>query len=144
MPVRPLLVVNPHALRNRLGSQKQAERISELLALHGIVADVCAASDLQVVQRTVRAAVRAGCPLVIAAGGDGTIEAVTPPLVNTATALGIIPLGTYNNLAACLEIPTDLEAACEVVASGVEKPIDVGEVRSHGHRRPHVFLEQAS
>jgi diacylglycerol kinase (ATP) len=105
---------------------------------------VCAEPDLQRMQRKVRAAVRGGCSLVIAAGGDGTVEAVAPALVRTSAVLGIIPLGTYNNLAACLAIPTDLEEACELVASGVDTPIDVGEARAHGQRTAHVFLEQAS
>ncbi|MDQ6675573.1 MAG: hypothetical protein M3069_33395 [Chloroflexota bacterium] len=142
--VRPLLVVNPHALHNRPGTHQHTDRIVQLLARNGVQTDVCAEPDVRVVGRRVRAAVRAGCPLVIAAGGDGTIEAVAPALVNTPTVLGIVPLGTYNNLAACLGIPTDLDAACEVVANGLEKRIDVGQVRCHGNRRPHVFLEQAS
>ena len=140
----PLLIVNPHSLRNRLASQKHAAQIVQLLARNGIAADLCDAPDLHQVRRRIRAAVYGECPLVIAAGGDGTIEAVAPALVRTPTALGIIPLGTYNNLAACLGIPTDLESACELLATGVDIPIDVGEVRVHGDRRVHLFLEQAS
>jgi len=136
--------MNPHALHNRVGARKHAERIFEVLVRNGIQADVCNVPDLQLVRRRVRAAVSAGSPLIIAAGGDGTIEAVAPALVHTPTVLGIIPLGTYNNLAACLAIPTDLESACELVATGVQKQIDVGEVRCRGNRRRSFFLEQAS
>jgi len=49
------------------------------------------------------AAAQAGVQLVIVAGGDGTIEAVARGLVHTPTQLGIIPVGTRNNIAASLK-----------------------------------------
>ncbi len=64
----------------------------------------------------IRAAVRDGCELVIAAGGDGTVSTVAQALVNSPARLGILPLGTTNVLARELAIPLDIDAACDLLA----------------------------
>jgi diacylglycerol kinase (ATP) len=63
--------------------------------------------------------------LVVAAGGDGTINAVIGALVGQPKALGIIPLGTANDLARTLNIPHEIPAACDVIAAGRTRQIDV-------------------
>ncbi len=70
-------------------------------------------------------AVESGIQAVIVAGGDGTISAASKALVNTSTILGIIPCGTVNALAIALGIPSDLEAACQVILNGRTNVIDV-------------------
>jgi diacylglycerol kinase family enzyme len=79
--------------------------------------------------------------LIIAAGGDGTVEAVASGLVGTEATLGIIPLGTYNNVATCLGIPTGVEQACALIAGGAARRIDVGQVVAQYMKRPRIFLE---
>ncbi|HEY9747377.1 MAG TPA: lipid kinase [Allocoleopsis sp.] len=66
--------------------------------------------------------------LVIVGGGDGTLNAVTEGLVDTQLPLGILPLGTANDLARTLCIPTDLTRACEIIAQGDVQRIDLGWV----------------
>jgi diacylglycerol kinase (ATP) len=83
-------------------------------------------------------AVRRDYDLVVAAGGDGTVGTVAEPLLGTATALGILPLGTVMNIARSLGIPRDLDEAADVIATGQVREIDVGEVGE----RP--FFEAAS
>lgn len=78
-----------------------------------------------------------GAEVVIAAGGDGTIHEVATGLIGTQSTLGIIPLGTMNNLATSLNIPATIEAACEIIAKGETRSIDVGQINDH------VFLEAA-
>src|SRR5947209_9369175 len=75
--------------------------------------------------------------LVIAAGGDGTIHAVASGLIKRETTLGIIPMGTMNNLAHSLGIPHDVEKACAIIIEGETRAIDVGNVNEQ------VFLEVA-
>ncbi|HEX9133091.1 MAG TPA: diacylglycerol kinase family protein [Ktedonobacteraceae bacterium] len=75
--------------------------------------------------------------LVIAAGGDGTIHAVATGLIGTQSTLGIIPTGTMNNLAHSLNIPDTIPAACEAIANGEARLIDVGKINEQ------VFLEVA-
>lgn len=70
-------------------------------------------------------AVRARAARVIAAGGDGTLHDVVQELAGSATALGVIPLGTSNDLAGRLGIPRDLGAACAVAVCGAVEAVDV-------------------
>jgi YegS/Rv2252/BmrU family lipid kinase len=78
-----------------------------------------------------------GADIVIAAGGDGTLHAIANGLIGTKSALGIIPMGTMNNIAHSLEIPEDIEKACEIIATGRTSSIDVGEINGN------IFLEVA-
>jgi diacylglycerol kinase (ATP) len=66
--------------------------------------------------------------LVIAAGGDGTINALIGPLVDHPKPLGIIPLGTANDLARTLNLPNAIPDACAVIAAGQTRRIDVTTV----------------
>ena len=66
--------------------------------------------------------------LVIIGGGDGTLNAAIEGLIATRLPFGILPLGTANDLARTLGIPNDLSQACQVIARGVTKQIDVGKV----------------
>src|SRR5256885_16422964 len=75
--------------------------------------------------------------LVIAAGGDGTIHAVASGLISRESTLGIIPLGTMNNVAHSLSIPFTVEAACAIIAKGKTRAIDVGRIDEQ------IFLESA-
>jgi diacylglycerol kinase (ATP) len=69
--------------------------------------------------------------LVIVGGGDGTLNAAVDGLVDTGLPLGILPLGTGNDLARTLHIPLDLEEACDVIARGQTRRIDLGWVNGH-------------
>ncbi len=82
-----------------------------------------------------RAAAQAGCDVVIAAGGDGTVNEVVNGLVGTQTALGVLPAGTGNMWAKQLHIPTytlvnplRLREAAAGLTKGVIHSIDVGQV----------------
>ncbi|HEY7849078.1 MAG TPA: diacylglycerol kinase family protein [Ktedonobacterales bacterium] len=70
----------------------------------------------------------AGYRAAVAAGGDGTLGAVANHLAGTNLPLGILPLGTGNDVARSLAIPLVLDAACAIVAHGVESAIDLGRV----------------
>ncbi len=66
--------------------------------------------------------------LVIVGGGDGTLNAAVDALVKTHLPLGILPLGTANDLARTLGIPNSLAKACEIIAKGEVRRIDLGWV----------------
>jgi diacylglycerol kinase family enzyme len=72
----------------------------------------------------IRDRMREGRRLVVAAGGDGTVNAAIQPIVNTDAVLGVIPVGTYNHFAKDLGIPLGWREALEVVTSGATKQID--------------------
>jgi YegS/Rv2252/BmrU family lipid kinase len=65
---------------------------------------------------------------VIVGGGDGTLNAAVQALVEHGLPLGIIPLGTANNLARTLGIPFDPQGACALIAAGHRRRIDLGWV----------------
>jgi len=75
-------------------------------------------------------AVKEGYDLVIAAGGDGTINEVVNGLAYSKTVLGIIPSGTINVLGIQLNLPSDIDTACRQIASGRQTGIDLGKVNS--------------
>ena len=66
--------------------------------------------------------------LVILGGGDGTLSAALPALLELGKPLGVLPLGTANNLARTLDIPTDLDEAARIIVQGHSRRIDVGQV----------------
>ncbi len=68
---------------------------------------------------------------VIAAGGDGTVNEIARTLVDTETALGILPLGSGNGLARDLGIPIDIEKALDIILKAETRTIDYGVVNGH-------------
>jgi diacylglycerol kinase (ATP) len=78
-------------------------------------------------------AIEAGYSPIIVAGGDGTIGEVVNGLARVEGdgpwgPLGILPLGTANDLAYALDLPLDLNAAAHVIANGKTRVMDVGNV----------------
>jgi diacylglycerol kinase family enzyme len=63
---------------------------------------------------------------VVVAGGDGTLRPAASALVGTDATLGAIPLGSWNNIARGWQLPTDQEAAMDVIAAGATRNVDVG------------------
>jgi diacylglycerol kinase family enzyme len=74
------------------------------------------------------AIVSSGTDVLIAAGGDGTINAAASALVYKQTALGVIPAGTLNHFARDLHIPLDPEEAARIVLTSGTLEVDAGEV----------------
>ena len=66
--------------------------------------------------------------LIIIGGGDGTLNLAVDSLVETGLPLGILPLGTANDLARTLGIPVALFEACRAIATGKKRYIDLGIV----------------
>jgi diacylglycerol kinase (ATP) len=71
------------------------------------------------------------CDCVIVGGGDGTLHAAAPALLEIGLTLGILPLGTANDLARTLGIGPDPVAAAHVIAAGHTRAVDLGEVNGH-------------
>lgn len=65
---------------------------------------------------------------IVVAGGDGTLVHQIPRAVQLGVPIGLLPLGTFNDLARTLSIPLDPKAACEVIARGRTRAIDVAQV----------------
>src|SRR4030081_1802524 len=142
-PLPALLIINSKSGPSH-DSLLRTRELVDLLAGHGIAADVRVKLQKSQARREARAAAKSGYPLVLAAGGDGTVAAVARGLIGTSTVLGIIPLGTYNNVATSLGIPTDAAQACALIAAAPVRAVDVGEVTARGMKRPRTFLEMGA
>lgn len=118
---RALLLTNP---RSRKGQQRPTETISQLQAwgLNLVEEPIDDPQNLPDLIRHYRDQV----DLVIIGGGDGTLNAAVDGLIDTQLPLGILPLGTANDLARTLDIPFNLSDACEVIATGQVQRIDLG------------------
>lgn len=79
-------------------------------------------------RRVARESVVEGVDVVVVVGGDGSLNVVANQLVNTETALGIIPAGTANDLARALKIPLTPRESCRAILNGEIRTIDVGRV----------------
>lgn len=125
--MRTLIIMNPAA-----GSAGQAVALRERVAALTDVT-LLEADSARHARELARDAVTSGYELVVAAGGDGTINEIVQGLsVDFAKArLGILPLGTGNDLARSLAIPGDpIEALDWIVAGGRERRIDLIHVEA--------------
>ena len=126
---RPTILVN-----GRAGAPQPRARASQLRHLVGLMgrqADIVITGSEKEMNTHLRRLVRAGAPRVAVAGGDGTVARAVPELAYQETALAILPLGTFNNFAAALNIPRDLHAALRLLWEGGVSEVDLGEVNGH-------------
>jgi diacylglycerol kinase (ATP) len=140
---RAMLIINSKSGPNH-DSLLRVRELVEHLAHFGIHADVRVKLRKSQARKEARAAAMAGYELVIAAGGDGTVEAVARGLLRTQATLGIVPLGTYNNVATSLGIPTDVRQACALIAVGGRRRLDVGLVKARHMKKSRIFLEMST
>jgi diacylglycerol kinase (ATP) len=86
--------------------------------------------DAEEIEGAVTAAVQARCSLLVAGGGDGTVSTVAGLLADLPAerrpVLGVLPLGTANDFARTLDLPSDLAAAVAVLSSGKVVDVDLG------------------
>ena len=122
---------------------RSPQPVLEALRAHGIEAEVGFKTSGKVARQLTREALAAGHDLVITAGGDGTIEDVVSQMVGKEATLGILPTGTRNNLARELGIPLDLNQACELLAAGITRKVDIGRVCAGERSDVEYFLETA-
>lgn len=106
----------------RAGGEGRLERCAEILESGGMEAEIWAT---EYPEHATELATEAGDGLIVAAGGDGTVNEVINGLSTDAT-LGILPLGTANVLARELDLPLKLEAASKRIVHGEATRIDLG------------------
>ena len=75
--------------------------------------------------------IKKGVDIIVACGGDGTINEVAGCLIGTSVKLGIIKFGSGNGLATTLNIPKNSEDALRVIKQGITTKIDAGEINNH-------------
>lgn len=126
-----LVVFNPQAGRGR-GQQRAAE-VQQALQAAGIHYESVVSEDRGHAIELARRAALAGWELIVAAGGDGTINEVVNGLMlaeaeGARSRLGVMPIGSGNDLAGALGIPLDLRQAAARLAQGQTRRIDLGRI----------------
>jgi YegS/Rv2252/BmrU family lipid kinase len=119
------LIVNPSAGGGR--AARALPKVQDRLSALGVTFHTETTRDLTHARDLAVAAARRG-EVAVTLSGDGLIGCVAGALRGVDGAvLGVLPGGRGNDFARVAGIPLDPEAACEVIASGVERPLDVGE-----------------
>ena len=138
LPSEVVLVTSPHA-----GSSQALEpTLATLRKLGFSIAERLEIKDLDRLPALIRA--EGGSPrLVVAAGGDGTVGAVADCLANTDNVLDVLPLGTSNDFARSLGIPTAPDQAATLLTQGKIATIDLGRVITAGQPVRH-FVHAAT
>lgn len=119
-------LVNPAAGRGRGASRLDRLRVLAGRAGAGLVVSKSAADLAEQARR----AAADGVERLVVAGGDGTMHWAVQGLAGTRTALGVVPAGSGNDLAATLGVPCELDAAVARALGGEVRPLDL--VRAGG------------
>jgi diacylglycerol kinase (ATP) len=125
-------LVNPGAGRGR--GRKALERVKSVLGPGDILAISRGPGDCE---RLATEAVAAGYPAIAVVGGDGTVSEAMNGIAASGfqTSLGVLPVGTGNDFAASVGIPTDLNRALAIVRAGHVRRVDLGLMTRGSERR---------
>jgi diacylglycerol kinase (ATP) len=126
--LKSLFILNPSA-GSGYGRNLHSSLVKKVHSL-GASADLILLRHPDEALTAVRNAQEKGCDLIVACGGDGTVHSLLPALVNRPTILGLIPIGTANDLARSWNIPLNENQALDLITSGKPKRVDVIETQS--------------
>lgn len=123
MPKRALLIVN----RKSRNGTSDLNAVTERLKRSGVDVLPWALDRPEQIPEMIRRHA-ADVDLVVVGGGDGSLNAAAPALIETRLPLGVLPMGTANDLARTLQIPADIDQASDIIAGGLLHRIDLGRV----------------
>lgn len=150
-PVKYKLIFNPKAGRKRSvlhfhkNPDATLEQVQFLLEKYQIVVDLAPTKRAGHAKELAQEAIKQGYKAVLVAGGDGTVGEAANGLIGSDIPLGILPLGSFMNIARMLSIPNDLEKAVALIKIGRTRKIDIGKVTHMGEKltEPYFFLESS-
>lgn len=137
---RPLFIVL-NAASGSQDSLKARDTIAGVLGAAGIrheIDMVRRGADIPAAARRAAARAKAEGGAVVAAGGDGTINAVAQAAHDARCPMGVVPQGTFNYFSRTHHIPLETEAATQALVAAQPTPVQVGEVNGR------IFLVNAS
>lgn len=135
---RPVLLVNAGS-RSGAVEVEAAHETLQMLGLSLVAWEMVEGDGLQ---DRLRFWMEDGADLIIVGGGDGTLRIAAEELQGSDVTLGILPLGTGNNLARDLRLPLTLPEACRAIMEGRVSPIELGLAEFEGGER-RVFINAA-
>lgn len=124
-----LFIVNPNSGRKK--HDQLARSIDQVMDPHRFHVDVVYTKYAGHAIELSREAVQQGLDVIVAVGGDGTINEVAGQMIHTEVILGIIPLGSGNGLARHLGIPRHIEKAVRLINQFEFNKIDTCSVNNH-------------
>jgi diacylglycerol kinase (ATP) len=136
MPQRVIVIHSPHSGR----SSKLPDAIKHLEQAGLEVVKSISIADLDNLPAQGTSWKESGMDVAIAAGGDGLVGGVITHIAKSGLPLGILPLGTSNDIARALHIPQDIGEAAYVIAQGKEQGVDVGVAQPAG-QTPHLAMK---
>jgi diacylglycerol kinase (ATP) len=124
-----LAIANPNAGRGRCG--RLIPEIRRCLEATGHAIEFVVSESQEHLTQLTRSAVQRRFDGVISCGGDGTAHYILQGLFHSDLTLGIISIGTGNDWALSLGLPTDYQKACDVIQRGKTRRIDVAKAGQH-------------
>ena len=125
------VILNPYS--NRWNAQKRWPEAEAALKAAGVDFELEVSNSKGHIVPLAEQAFREGCSPIIVAGGDGSIGDAAHGLASAGASrseslgpMGIMPLGSANDLVFVLGLPTDLNEAARVIARGKTRPMDLG------------------
>jgi len=140
-PLRAKLIFNPGAGAAGASPVQLLDIIREMQAWKLVPEAFLVEPDCDL-PGVIQDALAQGIRMFVVCGGDGTISGAAGMLAGTGATLGIIPIGTRNNTALSLGIPSDIPAAIAILRSGKRIKVDVGMATCGNITTP--FLEVCS
>ena len=128
---RPVMVVvNPTAGLGAVGdaARARAEQAAACALAHGSAVEVVVTTRAGHARELALSAARRGARMVVAWGGDGTINEVASSLAGSDTVLALVPAGSGNGLARELNVPMNARQAFDAAMAGVDRRIDLGSL----------------
>jgi YegS/Rv2252/BmrU family lipid kinase len=125
---RVALIYNPASGQFSARRKAAIDEVLDVLRTAGVEADAFVSETVGSAEEYAKQAVREGRDAILACGGDGTVHAVLQTLVGTETALGVIPLGTANALAANLGLVGSPGKAARKLVDAVPTLVPVGRI----------------
>jgi YegS/Rv2252/BmrU family lipid kinase len=125
---RVALIYNPASGQNSRGHRTAIDKALAVLREAGVEAEALETLAPGSAGVLAKEAVRRGCDTVIACGGDGTVHEVLQSLVGTQVALGVVPLGTANALAANLGLQSSPAKAVRKLLTALPVRLPVGKI----------------
>lgn len=135
--MKTAVIVNSGSGRDKQIKEADPDYIKAEFDKFGLETDIFSVSGDQL-SSSAKTAASNNYDAVVAAGGDGTINAVASELAGSSTPLGILPFGTFNHFAKDLKIPLVFDDAVKLIAEGKPRPIDIAEVNGK------IFINNSS
>lgn len=124
-----IFVINP--ISGGVSKARIPELIEKYLNHSQFTYEICYIGSASEMNRLCNDAVLKGANILVAVGGDGTVNCAAKAVCNSDTVLAILPMGSGNGFARHLKIPTNPQKAIQLINSAYVKVIDTGMANDH-------------